>query len=81
MNPETELSKVVETLCKALAEDKSEGSYYFGWQANIAMAFYDSYNDFTPSLDSLHEMCNDAAKKFLNLLIATTLNPQSLNHE
>ena len=44
----TKLEKAVETLCEALAEDKSEGSYYYTWQANIAMAFQDLivYNSF-----------------------------------
>lgn len=74
MNPT--LKQAVETLCKALAEDKSEGSYYYGWQANIAMAFQDEFNNWrekheqeTVPAKAIHEIANNAAKDFLNLLI------------
>jgi hypothetical protein len=40
----TKLKKAVEILCEELSKDKSEGSYYYSWQANIAMAFQDEWN-------------------------------------
>jgi len=40
----TKLEKVVATLCEELAKDKSEGSYYYSWQANIAVQFQDLFN-------------------------------------
>lgn len=78
-----ELKQAVEALCKALAEDKAEGSYYYAWQANIAMAFKDEY-DQSANLDELyphqkshiniHEIANNAAKNFLDMLIKSPSN-------
>jgi len=72
----SKLKKAVETLCEELAKDKSEGSYYYSWQANIAMAFQDefwrTYNKegFSENeLNEIHTIANEAAKNFLNLLI------------
>ena len=46
-----------------------------GWQANIAMAFYDAYCQFrktsgkqAPSKKDILKIANDAAEYFLNLL-------------
>lgn len=39
-----ELKNAIEVLQKHLSEDKSEGSYYHSWQANIAVAFQDEWN-------------------------------------
>lgn len=73
-----ELSVALSTLCKYLREDKD---YFYSWQANIAVAFQDEYQrqyedangkildaekDITPPI---HEVANEAAKNFLNLLI------------
>ena len=62
------IKKAVETLCKALREDKG---YYISWEANIAMAFQDeAYRQKSrDSRKKLHEISNQAAKNFLNLLI------------
>ena len=71
------LPKAIEILCNALREDKSEGSYYYSWQANIAMAFYDECNRWREKNErenipatAIHEIANTAAKYFLDLLIA-----------
>lgn len=81
---ETELSKAVETLCKALSKDKSQGSYYFGWQSNIAVQMQDEFERQFPLTSKdmdIHKVSNEAAKNFLDLLITTTLDKESLNHE
>lgn len=79
-----DLKKSIEVLCNALREDTSEGSYYYSLQANIAMQFKDEfwktyrsmsryYVDFEDKMlvdeDKIHEISNEAAKNFLNLLI------------
>lgn len=57
---------------KALREDNE---YYYAWQATIAMAFKDVYyeemrNDPRfPMEPDIHKIANEAAKRFLNLLI------------
>lgn len=69
---EYQLKKAVEVLCNALREDKSEGSYYYSWQANIAMCMYDSFDGSEIDLigdKNLLDICNKGAKTFLNLLI------------
>jgi hypothetical protein len=55
------IKKAMEVLTKALSEDKSEGSYYYGWQSNIACAIMDNS-------DVDHQKANIIAKKFLDLL-------------
>jgi N-acyl-D-aspartate/D-glutamate deacylase len=57
---------------KEMRKDKSEGSYYYSWQANIAMAFFDQFmNDHEGALTTrqLHEVSNKAAKRFLDQLL------------
>lgn len=70
---ESDIPNAIKALTKALAEDTSEGSYYYTWQANIAMAFYDEYRremGDSPKMNVfIHEIANNAAKNFLNLLI------------
>lgn len=78
---ESDIPNAIKALTKALAEDTSEGSYYYTWQANIAMSFYDAVKnhlDITPTGNlfddsfgdgALHQVSNNAAKNFLNLLI------------
>jgi len=77
---EIELKQAMRVLQKHLREDKSEGSYYYSWQANIAMAFVDNYrweenkSDYGDIMrevpyEVIHKVANEAAKNFLNLLI------------
>ena len=68
-----ELKQAVDVLCKALNKDKSEGSYYHSWQANIAMAFKDEYERIYPNTVEhskmvVHQIANNAAKNFLDIL-------------
>lgn len=70
---ESDIPNAVGALIKALSEDKSEGSYYYSWQANIAMAFKDEWDgeQFQQSdQDSaaVHRLANQAAKNFLDML-------------
>ena len=62
---------------------RNDPGYYYAWQSNIAMAFKDNIHwaasvtfkdhnvvekyEVTP--EQLHQIANDAAKQFLNLLI------------
>jgi len=69
----TKTAKAVKTLCKALRKDSD---YFYAWQANIAMQFKDEYSrrrkeknyDYFNNED-IHQIANDAAITFLNLLI------------
>ena len=70
-----ELKQAVDVLCKALNKDKSEGSYYHSWQANIAVQFQDEChrwmernNTGVITKKGFHEISNNAAKEFLDLL-------------
>ena len=71
-----ETSQAIDQLIKALKEDEG---YYYGWQANIAMAFQDEYRTQMEILEhpftleaqvSIHQIANNAAKNFLNQLIS-----------
>ena len=68
-----ELPNAIKVLQKHLSEDKSEGSYYYSWQANIAMAFKDEMARYMPldvkGTEEVHQIANRAAKNFLDLLI------------
>jgi len=69
------LEKAIKVLCSNLSEDKSAGSYYYSWQSNIAMAFFDQFiNDHENILAQriLSEVSNKAAKRFLETLIKTS---------
>lgn len=67
------LKKAVKTLSKSLRKDKD---LYYAYQSNIAMQFKDEYSkkrkrknyDYLNN-DDIHDIANDAAKNFLNLLI------------
>lgn len=65
------LKEEMDVLTKALIEDEA---YRRGWQANIAMAFYDewqrSVNDggLPATHDQIHKIANKAATYFLSLL-------------
>lgn len=70
------LREAMATLVDFLKEDTTEGSYYYSWQANIAVAFQDECNNWreknnreTIPAKAFHEISNNAAKYFLNLLI------------
>lgn len=59
---------MVKTLIKALKGDKD---YYYMWQSNIAMMFYDEYRRDKKqykSFNDIHRIANQAAKNFLDLL-------------
>lgn len=61
------INKEINILKKTLKKDKD---YYYSWQSNIAMAFYAEAkrNKVKVSTEKLHQISNDAAKNFLNLL-------------
>ena len=53
---------------------KTDHDFYYGYQANIAMAIYDEYRRKIGkkkylNLKDIHDICNDGAKIFLNRLI------------
>lgn len=58
----------IEKLLRELRKDKTEGSYYYSWQANIAVAMQDAYRDAEDKSD-IHKISNEGAKRFLDLLI------------
>ena len=66
----------IEQAINHLSDSLKNNPYYFqGWQANIAMSFYDEYNRNNKAYKNkgdIHEISNEAAKNFLNLLIKTT---------
>lgn len=74
-----ELSKRKEYVTidlEELRKDKSEGSLYYAWQANIAMAFKDEFSrmkkEYSGDYSSdyfIHKVSNQAAKNFLDTLI------------
>lgn len=65
------LQKAVERLRTELGKDKSNGSYYYTWQCNIAMAFKDAYykDPAAEEMKDIRHIANEAAKNFLDLLI------------
>jgi len=56
----------MDVIRKELWNDKE---LYCGWQSNIAMAFMDECHRMGIKHKKLHEVANNAAKNFLNLLI------------
>lgn len=65
------LKKAIKILFKELRKDKE---LYYAWQSNIAMAFKDKYfterkNKRYLNNEDIHNLANDAARNFLNLLI------------
>ena len=67
---EGELLKAMSVLVKVLRKDKERGSYYYGWQSNIAMAMFD-----TEGNTNSNEICNEGAKNFLEFLIREAETP------
>lgn len=59
---ETTVSDAMQTIKEALKEDKSEDSWYYSWQSNIACTIMDNS-------DIEHDKANEIAIKFLELLI------------
>lgn len=72
----------MKCITSEMRKDKTEGSYYYSWQANIAMAFYDEVRDYLKGNlfdeafgdDSLHTVANNSAKRVLDLLIHVSDN-------
>jgi hypothetical protein len=67
----TKTQKAVKTLTKAL---KKDSQLFYAYQANIAMQFKDEYsrkrkNKSYLNNNDIHQIANDAAISFLNLLI------------
>lgn len=52
---------------KEILQDRG---FFFTWQSNIAMSFYDEMTDNGFNFPKLRDMCNNAAKTFLNLLLS-----------
>jgi len=65
---EIELQQAINVLCKALKVDKTQGSYYWSWRANIATAFQDCSDKYDGS-ETIHHVSNEAAANFLDMLI------------
>lgn len=61
-NNDNKFSEAIEVIKSEFAKDKSVGSIYHIWQANIAMSIYDD-STLSP------EKCNEIAEKFLNRII------------
>lgn len=53
---------------KLIEELKADESYYYGWQANIAVAMQDAYGEAEDKSD-IHAISNEGAKRFLELLM------------
>jgi transcription initiation factor IIE alpha subunit len=63
-----QIKYMIEKLIEELKKDKSEGSYYYSWQANIAVAMQDAFHRAEDKTD-IHKISNEGAKAFLDLLI------------
>jgi len=69
-----------------LEKDKAPGSYYYAWQANIAMCFYDAYKTYCndgqmSGMAYIHEIANKAAINFLTILCSTNGNNTGLTKQ
>lgn len=82
---ENNLSQSVSALVSELSKDKSEGSYYYSWQANIAMCMLDQIVDEKLLVPGsrlyvyFHEAANNGAKRFLDQLchnVSATKEPE-----
>jgi hypothetical protein len=65
------IEEAVHRITDEMRADKTEGSYYHSWQANIAMAFVDEASTTTSPEDlssNTHSVANAAAKRFLDQL-------------
>ena len=59
-----------DIITKQLREDPS---YYYSWQANIAVAFQDTLRLAGYQFPELHKLSNDSAKRFIDLLISKSV--------
>ena len=72
------IQQSIASLVEALEEDKEPGSYFYTWQANIAMSFKDEWRRAVETgsdpcdYSSIHDIANKAAQNFLNMLCYTT---------
>jgi len=79
---QTELVNAMKVVCRELREDgKGGGSYYGSWKDNIAMQFKDEFarwykkefgvdfGDDDEAVEVIHEIANNSARNFLDLLI------------
>lgn len=69
------LPEAIKVLQDALLETQEQGSYFYVWQSNIAMAFadaakkyFDADGSYLMTQENLIEISNNAAKNFLNTL-------------
>ena len=69
------IEQALNRLRQELQKDNGPYSYFYAWQSNIAMSFYDSYvRQFNTLQGNRHhlkriaDIANDAAKSFLELL-------------
>ena len=53
---------------KLIKELRTSESYYYSWQANIAVAMQDAYAD-AEDKTNIHKISNEGAHRFLDLLI------------
>ena len=67
------IQRAVKILIKELKKDKG---FYYSWQSNIAMAFKDHHYNYKKrknkrwlNQQDIHEIANESAKNFLNLLM------------
>ena len=60
------IKKELDVIRKLMKEDKQ---LYYAWQSNIAMSFVDELQNKGYRLPELNEMANNAAKRFLDLLL------------
>lgn len=60
-----ETKDAVDHLIKALSDDDG---YYYSWQSNIAVQFQDAFHELHRN-QGVYAISNEAAKKFLDLLI------------
>lgn len=73
------IQEAVKVLVKNLKEDKD---YRMTWQANIAMSFFDQYENISGPMDSsqrntIHTIANKAADNFLDTLCMDYVETQS----
>jgi hypothetical protein len=63
-----DVQNAVTELAQAL---KSDEAFFYAYQSNIAMAFYDEArrHDIHISHEKLHEIANNGAKNFLQLFV------------
>ncbi len=74
---EITLAEAIQKLRDELKKDQSQGSYFYGWQSNLAMSFVDVFNkklcgqDQIVSSATLYKVSNDAAISFLSKIMNT----------